>query len=256
MSQLLLVIEWESALKWIFLIIFGLTAILTVLSIPEWIKIPEWYKKKLFTALILEVVGAIVIVFSGLNKTGDQQDIKPVIECKHQHLGERNPLKYTINEDDNLEIADDSLLLGYISKNKLRKNGIFNTIESGDGFNAAYGTIKWEKESTGWTQTESIANCKLNIQVYDSAGLKYRIRYNEKVLFPLEGSTFNFNNDNNRITHVFYEDNAYYIAGITAARLSQPKWNAHQKEEQKAAPKLKYFVQFMVIKLEPDFKMP
>jgi hypothetical protein len=49
---------------WImFLSIFGLTAILTLASLPDWITIPEWYRKKLFVALILQVVGAVIILF-------------------------------------------------------------------------------------------------------------------------------------------------------------------------------------------------
>lgn len=48
----------------IFLVIFSLTALITLASLPNWIHIDEKYKKPLFTSLILEVVGAVVILFS------------------------------------------------------------------------------------------------------------------------------------------------------------------------------------------------
>ena len=53
----------ENILIYIFLAIFVLTAIITLCSLPGWIDIGEWYKKKLFLALILEVVGCIVLMF-------------------------------------------------------------------------------------------------------------------------------------------------------------------------------------------------
>jgi hypothetical protein len=55
---------------WImFLSIFGLTALLTLASLPDWITIPEWYRKKLFVALLLQVVGAVIILFKNTTST-------------------------------------------------------------------------------------------------------------------------------------------------------------------------------------------
>lgn len=51
-------------LKYGFLVIFFATAVLGIASLPNWIEIPEWYKKKIFLALILEVVGVILILFN------------------------------------------------------------------------------------------------------------------------------------------------------------------------------------------------
>jgi len=55
---------YESTLFWIFIIIFSITAIVTLLGITGVIKtIKERYLNALFTALILEVIGAVVILF-------------------------------------------------------------------------------------------------------------------------------------------------------------------------------------------------
>ncbi|GEM_PF-1374875 len=54
----------KEALFWIFIIIFSLTAIITLLGITGVIKtIKENYLNALFTALILEVVAAVVLLF-------------------------------------------------------------------------------------------------------------------------------------------------------------------------------------------------
>lgn len=44
-----------------FLAIFVSLAVLTVGSLPGWIKIPETYRKKLFATLVLQVIGCVVL---------------------------------------------------------------------------------------------------------------------------------------------------------------------------------------------------
>lgn len=51
-------------LGYTFLAIFALTALMTLLSLPGWIPIPESYRKVLFKALLLEVIGAVIILFT------------------------------------------------------------------------------------------------------------------------------------------------------------------------------------------------
>ena len=54
----------ESSLFWIFVAIFAVTAIITLLGITGVIKtIKEKYLNTLFTALILEVIGAVILLF-------------------------------------------------------------------------------------------------------------------------------------------------------------------------------------------------
>lgn len=50
-----------STLNILFIVIFAATAILAIISLPGWVNIPEWYRKRLFIALILEVVGVIIM---------------------------------------------------------------------------------------------------------------------------------------------------------------------------------------------------
>ena len=47
-------------LFFVFIGIFILTALLTLLSLPGWVKLDEWYQKKLFLALIIEVVCVVI----------------------------------------------------------------------------------------------------------------------------------------------------------------------------------------------------
>ena len=56
----------------IFGAIFLATAIITVCALPGWIKIPNSYLKILFTALLLEVVACIFVVFNHQQKLQEQ----------------------------------------------------------------------------------------------------------------------------------------------------------------------------------------
>lgn len=80
----------------VFLSIFIITAVLTLLSIPEWIKIPEWYKKKLFTALILEVV-AVVILLGKKVFIDDNVNMQEQVYISIDKTGKLNP--YIVNSD-------------------------------------------------------------------------------------------------------------------------------------------------------------
>lgn len=44
---------------WVFFAIFLFTAVLSLGSLPGWIRLPEYYKKKLFVLLVVEVVGCV-----------------------------------------------------------------------------------------------------------------------------------------------------------------------------------------------------
>jgi hypothetical protein len=54
----------NNAVIWIFLVIFALTGVLTLASIAGRIRVKPYYEKKLFVALVLELIGC-VIVFGG-----------------------------------------------------------------------------------------------------------------------------------------------------------------------------------------------
>jgi hypothetical protein len=44
--------NFDNVLMIMILVIFGLTAVISLGSIPDWIKIPEWYKKKLYVNIL------------------------------------------------------------------------------------------------------------------------------------------------------------------------------------------------------------
>lgn len=45
---------------WVFLVIFVLTALIALASLPGWLRIEQYYKRKLFQLLILQVVACII----------------------------------------------------------------------------------------------------------------------------------------------------------------------------------------------------
>jgi len=70
----------KQTLFWLFIGIFAVTAIITLLGITGVIKtIKEKYLNTLFTALILEVVGAVFLLFQGFNFTENRMDLSAII---------------------------------------------------------------------------------------------------------------------------------------------------------------------------------
>ena len=60
------------AIMIIFIIIFTVTAILTICALPGWIKIPDKYLKVLFSSLLLEVIACILLVVTNRIDTPKQ----------------------------------------------------------------------------------------------------------------------------------------------------------------------------------------
>lgn len=66
---------------WIFVSIFSITAIITLLGITNVLKeIKEEYLRNLFYALILEVVIAVIAVFNGVDFSDDSVKLQTIIE--------------------------------------------------------------------------------------------------------------------------------------------------------------------------------
>ena len=66
---------------WVFIIIFSLTAVITLLGITNVIKgIKENYLNKLFYTLIIEVVIAVVAVFKGVDFSNEGQTAPAILE--------------------------------------------------------------------------------------------------------------------------------------------------------------------------------
>jgi hypothetical protein len=59
-----------------FLVIFVMTAAISLASLPGWIEVPEPFKKRLFQALILEVVGCVILFVSlGIHDFYNRHDL-------------------------------------------------------------------------------------------------------------------------------------------------------------------------------------
>jgi hypothetical protein len=205
-------------LGYLFLLIFAATAVLAVLSIPKWIEIDEWYRKRLFMALILEVIGVVIILFnkyyidqdiSGpLNHTLSQDNwiaLNSAAEIIQPELailsGRDTTLKITLGQEqlegspnwssvlngNGLAIqSTNGQSLGQVSTDDLREAGLFNSISSVQGAEVSsrenYTLVKWRKRSgTSWTRSGSYLNdCPFQLEVYDGAnGTHYRIRNTE-----------------------------------------------------------------------------
>lgn len=232
------------------IIIFACTAILALLSIPNWIKIEEWYKKKLFTALIIEVIAAVLATYTIVlnNKKGDSS----TSETTEIVTPNENPVPfYTANDS---------------TKHTKRPNfgnfklAGFSLDSIGDASNHA--EIKWEKIKNGkWTEirkygrpnTPAITGCPFFIIVkdtLDSISKKtitvYQI-YKEGNSQPIVcsdkdgGNNWGINTNKNRILHCLdYVDNqstCYAIFYIYDADVD------HKKEK---------FINFSQIVIEPQ----
>jgi hypothetical protein len=66
-----------------FLFIFIALAVLTVGSLPGWIKIPEHYRRKLFATLVLQVIGCVVLF---AKQTFDARSRIDAIQTRHDYL--------------------------------------------------------------------------------------------------------------------------------------------------------------------------
>ncbi len=86
----------KQTLFWLFIGIFAITAIITLLGITGVIKtIKEKYLNTLFTALILEVVGAVFLLFQGFDFTENSADLSAIIS----KAGLSPPEKVELQED-------------------------------------------------------------------------------------------------------------------------------------------------------------
>lgn len=125
-------------------VIFGLTAVIAIGSIPDWIKVPEWYKKKLFTVLIIEVVVLALTAFTNyLNRSGNET----ISYDKNTELS----LKYFAN-NDSIYACTPKDTLGKFSKDKLKYDELFTHIPQPVSDHDDYTVIKWtaNKKTKKW----------------------------------------------------------------------------------------------------------
>jgi hypothetical protein len=151
--------NFDNALIVIILVIFAMTAIISLGSIPDWIKIPEWYKKKLFTVLIIEVI-AIVLAYSAQKFSGTRKEEA----IKYDKQTELN-LTYFSDNDSIYALAGKDTL-GKFSRDKLYENkayfeDLFTHIQPPASDYGDYVSIKWTYDySTGnWTNGRPEGYC-------------------------------------------------------------------------------------------------
>ncbi len=109
-----------SAVIWMFLGIFLLTALIALASLPGWIRIGEYYKKKLFVLLILEVV-ACIVGFAGQAVSSyrtPQQDLRAMLvspefgwDWQYAQKGWRSRLRFEPAGDDKVRLVGETYLV-------------------------------------------------------------------------------------------------------------------------------------------------
>lgn len=205
-----------------FLIIFNLTAILALLSLPGWITIDEKYKKPLFYGVIIEVAIFIVSLatLEYLDKPGYEVDIPEVkiddnwlaLELYDfsliqpelrihapdttitRKLGKayedvENRLKnnqlwgeYTNNGISVL--LQDSLSLGYINRETLSKMNLFNSIRDQEKKEIAHTRISFEEQDNSWITKQELNDLPFEIKVRrGDHGIQYELWKNSVLVY-------------------------------------------------------------------------
>ena len=229
---------FNTALLVMVAVIFGLTALLALASIPDWIKIPEWYKKKLFTVLIIEVV-TLVTAHLGIYLKVKNDEVNK-IQVEQVFDKERiltavadTTMKYVY------AVANNKDTLGRFSTNGLL-NGLsidwFNAIEY-DAENSeldGYARIIWNEVNGEWKQsTDSIKGCPYYMRVRNLKEPPYGTAYeiidkrdtDKPALFSSAGSSKDYFNTASRMMHAIEYtdtnrgDRCYAIFRIMAANL-------------------------------------
>jgi len=251
-----------------FLVIFFATAILGILSLPGWVKIEEWYKKKLFLALILEVIGVIILVakqdlinndfdisisrndWVALNDSGllvnpehivTYQDTSIINNFGKQSFTEFKGLNFKII-DTGLSIRNSNdKSFGSIKASDLERKGIFNSFEYLDN-ELSYSYIKWEKiKNKRWQRIGKISE-QFELEVADYIGGTYYIIKNiaeKSIVFNSKDQSKDLFQEDNRIIHFHKHKNDYYFLRIAWADLDS---------------KRKKYVHIVNVKMKPIFK--
>ena len=218
-------------------VIFGLTALLALASIPDWIKIPEWYKKKLFTVLIIEIITLVTAhlgIYLGVVKNKENADVNVVFNKERTLTAvPDSTMKYiyaVVNEKDTLGKFSTNNLIGKL------KIDWFNAIEYDaekselDGF----ARIMWNEVNGEWKPTnDSIKGCPYYMRIRNIKEPPYGTAYeiidkrdpDKPVLFSSAGGSTDYFNTISRVMHAFEYtdtnkgDRCYAVFRIIGANL-------------------------------------
>lgn len=264
----------DPILFYTFLGIFIVTAILTLLSLPDWIKIPKNYKKVLFSSLIVEVIGCVILLFKqemeikytlepAENWVAIQSNNASVVhpdlrigtedivlgqsEEEAQKNLRNNQLKLAKEGDEWLVgNANNAFYWGRLSKEELQHAGFYNGLEAWQNeipSSDNYKVIKFVSNDgkRTWQQKGSFANdCPLKIEVYTTNEIGYRIINvsNNKVEFDSKNESQNVINLDHRKLHFLEIEHVFYLIRITQADLSRNRGEN--------------YIHFMMVKLQPQ----
>jgi len=267
-------------LGYVFLGIFVLTALLTLASLPGWIKIPENYRSQLFKALLLEVVGAIIILFGNeylyakppevtaeskifvsphedwvAVDIGNSKIIQPRIlvdSVEKKVLGKtKNFSDLFKNQELSIKSIKDQYNLinaenqsfGIILKEKLKENSFFNSLVKDNEKGVT--KIRFNRTRTGWkTNNDFLGNSPFYIEMFENPGTYYNIMRKtdsgSEQLFSSKGKG-DLLNRTNRSVHFHESDGHFNLFFIDAAD------NIDSIES-------KRYVRFVQVRLEPQVK--
>ena len=223
---ILLDINMPNVLGGMFIAIFAITAILTLLSLPNWINIGEWYRKKLFLALIIEVVALVLLI--GRNELLKDNSPKALTA----RIGPNESLRPAVKPGGNIcVISSDSVELGTISPVSFERMNFFTRINSSADDAEKNDVVKWESAagSTKWViaRGKEMTNPPFALDVRDVGQETVYVitntvtgeekfnsgTYHKEGLFDLE----------NRMTHFYGHDNTYCLFRIISSELTKGK---------------------------------
>lgn len=258
------IIMFIEILKYGFLAVFFATAVIGIASIPDWIKIPEWYRKRIFIALILEVIGVIIILFNqelittnlkippnvsvseanwvALDEYG--VIVKPEVIIKTQDtlmlkkLGKQSYIEFKKLSGkiirNGLSVRNiDSVNLGVIKALDLKQSGLFNSFKTAKGEITStenYAYVKWKKTAKGRWKKKGLFIDPFELEVADyNEGTYYLIKnkVNGITVFDSRKSSMNLFSVDNRIIHFFEYKNIYYLLRITLSDLKHNEKYIH-----------------------------
>jgi|GEM_PF-5837311 len=246
-------------LGYVFLVIFVLTAALTLASIPGWIEIPEEYRKTLFKSLLLEVVGAIVVLFTqsyipvnedgampkkcyasfgnGLVLALDVEDAvgdSCMFELKNGSAWRILPnydekLNVELDKKGKLIVSADTVRLGSVSKESLAKLSLFNVLCGKDAQQLAYNNyrlVKFQKNGDIWVRFGSFLKnsdngVPIDFQIFESneQGTAYKIIKGDDVYFNSLDVSKTLFDVDDRVIHLVPQKKSYTLFLIVGANL-------------------------------------
>lgn len=220
-------INMSDLLGYMFIVIFALTALLTLLSLPNWINIGEWYRKKLFLALIIEVVGLVLLI--GKDVLLPKDVTENVVSAQ---IGPGVKLRPSVNTRGDLSIVSpDSVTLGDLPTSSLQRFSLFSRINSSANDKDNNDVVKWESAAgdSKWrlARGKEMTNPPFKFEVEDhERETVYKITnaitgaemfnsgtYQREGLFDLD----------NRMTHFYAYDNTYCLFRIISSELTNGK---------------------------------